>query len=597
MGADTGAARPESGTGTTEEIEVHDLLVIGGSPAGLSLAVRGARAGLEDVLVLTLPDALVPDQAVDTKRVSIRQITGVDCIEVGPGETLRVETAEGGFVARVCALDLTGHLASGELPWDVPSVVADRFHRGVDFDAYDCDVLVVGSGEAGATATWHLADRGARVVLSFTGEHDELSLVARQFLERMEREQKATVLWQSVPKAVWEVDGFPMVGFDDRRTPDLQFDHVVVADDGEGPAVGIEISDHATESKALYTIGGAEIGDESASIVRPSGAWPVIRDKHFPELAALAPRLVTDLDRDRIRELEVEHYNATITAFDTAHNELWRIKIRPDREAVAHRAGQYCSLGLGYWEPRADDAVDSGLEKKRHKLVRRSYSISSPVFDSHGYLADPADMDEIELYIVWVQADDDRVPGLTPRLALKHVGDRIYLGPKVAGRYTIRPIIDPAAPVLFCATGTGEAPHNAMVVELLRKGHHGPILSAVSVRYRSDLAYLDEHRRLRERFDNYHYISIPTRERDVPKRYMQDLITDGTLEEHLGTALDPVTVHVFLCGNPAMIGLPEWESDSPVFPEPVGVAQLLYELGFTLDRRDVEGNVHYEEYW
>ena len=41
--------------------------------------------------------------------------------------------------------------------------------------------------------------------------------------------------------------------------------------------------------------------------------------------------------------------------------------------------------------------------------------------------------------------------------------------------------------MLFLATGTGEAPHNYMLWELLRRGHTGRILSACCVRYRRDL--------------------------------------------------------------------------------------------------------------
>jgi ferredoxin--NADP+ reductase len=206
-------------------------------------------------------------------------------------------------------------------------------------------------------------------------------------------------------------------------------------------------------------------------------------------------------------------------------------------------------------------------------------------------------MEDIELYIVWVKPNGGHVPALTPRLALKNVGDRIYLSPKVAGRYTSRGITDPESPVLFCSTGTGEAPHNAMVVELLRKGHRGPILSAVSIRYRSDAAYLDEHQRLEERYGNYTYLPMPTREPDVPKKYLQDLLEDGTLESALGAPISPDRTHVFLCGNPAMIGIPEWQDDSAVFPERTGMAELLHNRGFVLDRRGVSGQVHYEEYW
>lgn len=574
---------------------ISDLVVVGGSPAGLSVATQAGRAGLTEILVLALPGSVLPDTVVGLDRLSIRHVSGVERISAGESESLLVETPEGAFEAGVCVLDLTGYAGGGSIPWDVPASVAERIHKSVDFEPADSDVLVVGESDVAAVLTWQLAESGARVVLSFTGEYEYLSLIARQLIERLEREQKATVLWRSDPVAVWDVGGFPMVDFRDRRTPDLQFDHVVVAGEGLGGHPKIEID--VPPSGSLYLISAVETGQDGRELLRASDAWQSIRARHFPDFPAPVPRVITDLDRDQVRQLEVEHYNATVTAFDTAHNELWRIRVKPDREAVAHRAGQYCSLGVGYWEPRADDAVDSGLEKKRRKLIRRSYSISSPIFDADGYLADPTEMDEIELYIVWVQADEVRVPGLTPRLALKHVGDRLYLGPKVAGRYTIRPITDPAAPVLFCATGTGEAPHNAMVVELLRKGHYGPILSAVSVRYRSDLAYLDEHRRLEERFTNYRYLPMPTREPDVPKRYLQDLLGDGTLETEIGSQLDPDNVHVFLCGNPAMIGLPAWDEDEPTFPSETGMAQMLHDLGFTLDRRKVEGNVHYEEYW
>ncbi len=195
-----------------------------------------------------------------------------------------------------------------------------------------------------------------------------------------------------------------------------------------------------------------------------------------------------------------------------------------------------------------------------------------------------------------VRPSEDNVPELTPRLALKRPGDRIYLGPKVAGRYTLHEVTDPSCTVILLSTGTGEAPHNAMAVELLRKGHYGPIVSAVSVRNWADLGYLESHRALESRYGNYHYLPVPTREPDVPKRYIQDLIRDGDFEQ-FGVDLDPARTHVYLCGNPSMIGLPEEVNGRLEFPETVGVVQLLAERGFTLDRRKLPGNIHYEEYW
>ena len=133
-----------------------------------------------------------------------------------------------------------------------------------------------------------------------------------------------------------------------------------------------------------------------------------------------------------------------------------------------------------------------------------------------------------------------------------------------------------------------------MVVELLRQGHHGPIVSAVSVRQWADLGYIEQHRELEKRYANYHYLPMPTREADVPKRYIQDVIANDVLEADFGVKISAEDTHVFLCGNPSMIGLPEEDGS---FPEVTGVVELLTERGFTLDHRKQRGNIHYEEYW
>ena len=86
-----------------------------------------------------------------------------------------------------------------------------------------------------------------------------------------------------------------------------------------------------------------------------------------------------------------------------------------------------------------------------------------------------------------------------------------------------------------------------------------------------------------------------------PKLYIQDLITKGHLEEHLGHPLKPDSTHVFLCGNPAMVGAPvkNPESGEWAYPESKGVIELLEERGFTPDVQRLKqvGNIHYETYW
>jgi ferredoxin--NADP+ reductase len=181
-------------------------------------------------------------------------------------------------------------------------------------------------------------------------------------------------------------------------------------------------------------------------------------------------------------------------------------------------------------------------------------------------------------------------------------GDRLNIGEKITGHYTLEPV-KPGETVLFLGTGTGEAPHNYMTLELLRGGHTGKIFHACCVRYLRDLAYIETHHRLTARHPNYHYMALTTRESDTvgKKVYIQDLITSGQLEAQLGEKLDPAKTHVFLCGNPAMIGVPQKnkETGAREYPKPSGVIEILEARGFQADNAaaKIKGNIHFEEYW
>jgi ferredoxin--NADP+ reductase len=141
-----------------------------------------------------------------------------------------------------------------------------------------------------------------------------------------------------------------------------------------------------------------------------------------------------------------------------------------------------------------------------------------------------------------------------------------------------------------------------MTWELLRKGHRGRIVSACCVRYRQDLAYLSIHERLMQRFSSYTYLWLTTRDPTVQKKvYIQELIQSGQLEERLGKPLDPANTHVFLCGNPNMIGVPEVDRQTGArhYPKTLGVIEILEKRGFQTDlhSRKIQGNIHFEEYW
>jgi ferredoxin--NADP+ reductase len=307
---------------------------------------------------------------------------------------------------------------------------------------------------------------------------------------------------------------------------------------------------------------------------------------------------------EQIAELRRQRYNSTVTYLRRANPDLFIIRVRPDFPRPAHQPGQYCSLGMGYWEPRHPGALEEPLSPGEElKLVRRAYSISCSVLDERGNLLDMDKTDWLEFYIVLVrESDKPKPPALTPRLFMLREGDRLNLVEKITGHFTLDPV-KPGDTVVFLATGTGEAPHNYMLWDLLRRGHSGRILSACCVRYRQDLGYLQEHEELMRRYSHYKYLSLTTREADTirNKVYIQDLITSGQLEEQLGQALDPARTHVYLCGNPKMIGVPnkDKETGRRVYPEPVGVIELLEKRGFQADQPQVKlkGNIHFEEYW
>ena len=578
------AAHPTTGN------DLYDLIIIGANAAGLSIALAFQQAGLARVRIVEAAADITFADVAENLHLDIGTAEPTIAVDAHPSSdgprAVMVTTTRGTYYAHGCVI------AAQSPPDGVSPAGFIMDGQRVRSDesppvGIGNDVLVVGNSDWAIELSARIAAGGAGVVLAAGGlDPATLSSIAQAELQRLELERRATILYRAVPQQIGVVDGFPMVSFRDRRTPDLQFDYVVFALSRvpvERDTIGMTAA--AAGSSSVWFATGTDIETIAAT-------FPGISIAPTPNLADRRRNLQGSLD-----DLRAEHYNATITHFEPTHSDLWTLRVRPDNGDVAHLPGQYASLGLGHWEPRIDTAQDPDLDGKWDKLIRRSYSISSRMFDEHGYLTGDLDADELEFYIVLVPPTDDNVPALTPRLALKKPGDRIYLGPKIAGRYTLKPIVDPDATLLFFSTGTGEAPHNAMIVELLRKRHRGPIVSAVSIRKWSDLGYAEQHRALERDHPNYHYLPMPTREVDVPKRYLQDLILHNTLADDFGITLDPASTHLFLCGNPAMIGLPTIVDGMSTFPETTGVVELMVERGFTLDHGTVRGNIHFEEYW
>lgn len=309
-----------------------------------------------------------------------------------------------------------------------------------------------------------------------------------------------------------------------------------------------------------------------------------------------------------IEQLRDRHYNAQVVSSTLVHEELQILRIAAFGSKPDYESGQYLALGLGTWEKTIyTQPPSTGNDNKLpQKLIKRAYSVSCPLLDDSQQLITTRDYDYLEFYIALVSNPADNPPSLTPRLFALQPGDRISMGTRGRGTYTLEDVAADDA-LLFISTGTGEAPHNAMIPDLLSRKHCGQICSVICTRYAKDLGYQIEHRKLEQMFPNYRYISLTTREPKnidpgnpnyVGKQYIQDFFASGQLESVWGYDLNPARTHVYLCGNPAMIGPPVMTTGGvDQFPDETGMVELLVNRGFELDRPKQPGNIHFEKYW
>jgi len=311
--------------------------------------------------------------------------------------------------------------------------------------------------------------------------------------------------------------------------------------------------------------------------------------------------------QDAYDNLRQEWYNATVVDRKMVHDDLMIMRVMPDEGLPKFLAGQYTALGLGDWAPRVSGASDEDVTAlPSGKLIRRAYSVSVSLLNDRGQLVRVSDCDYLEFYIALVRHSGRTTPSLTPRLFHLQIGDRLSCATRFHGTYTLERV-DSQKNILFAATGTGEAPHNAMLAELLMGGHQGQLASIVCARYERDFGYVAAHRELERRYSNYRYLTLTTREKInldsnamgfVGKRYLQDVFQSGDFELHVGWKPSAENTEVFLCGSPDMIGFPQHCSDGSLrYPQPKGMIEILASQGFRLSEPGIAGNIHVEKYW
>lgn len=255
--------------------------------------------------------------------------------------------------------------------------------------------------------------------------------------------------------------------------------------------------------------------------------------------------------------------NMTLLERVDLNEALAVFRVRPDAGVPEFEPGQFVVIGL------PDDAPS---KTGKLKLIRRAYSIASS----------PLEKSCLELYIVRVEEGQ-----LTPRLWQLDRGDRLWVGPKVSGRFTLEDVPNHKVLVMV-GTGTGVAPFRSMYHRYRGGDRWSRFVLFDGCRHVHDLGFRDEFTELARADPTLLYLPTVTRESaDHPWDGLRGRVTSylqpDEFERLVGEPLTPDRCNVFLCGNPAMIDQCEAE---------------LIEQGFVVNGREhPDGTLHFERYW
>lgn len=262
-------------------------------------------------------------------------------------------------------------------------------------------------------------------------------------------------------------------------------------------------------------------------------------------------------------------YNARLIHREDLNGALSRFHVKlDDGSALDFEPGQYTTLGL----IQRDENGAPVIGRRGPKLLRRAYSIASA----------PSATDAVTFYIVRV--DDG---ALTPGLWQLQDGDRVFMDAKAKGTFTLKDV-PRGVDMVFVGTGTGLAPFVSMIHQYRHDPPWRKLVLFDGVRLAEDLGYLQEMTELAANDPTITYVPCVTREPvgtsyDGPRGRVTEFLAPERFPEIAGFEMNAESCHVFLCGNPAMIE--QVEDD-------------LTDRGFTArDRKNPEGNLHFEKYW
>ena len=187
-----------------------------------------------------------------------------------------------------------------------------------------------------------------------------------------------------------------------------------------------------------------------------------------------------------------------------------------------------------------------------------------------------------EFYIVLVPSGV-----LTPRLFALPPGDRVWLGPKISGLFTLADVPENKH-IILVSTGTGLAPYMSMLRTQLPCGDQRRFAVLHGARHSWDLGYRSELMTLQRMCSNFTYVPTISRLHEEVASwsgqtgYVQDLWKRMPLENDWGFRPSPKDTHVMVCGNPDMIE---------------DMVHILESQGFKEHKKSSPGQIHVERYW
>jgi ferredoxin--NADP+ reductase len=305
-------------------------------------------------------------------------------------------------------------------------------------------------------------------------------------------------------------------------------------------------------------------------------------------------------------------YNATVSSRVEVAPGLVILRVAPDKLPFEFKAGQYVVLGLKASELRIAEFDAEPLSVvSRTEEAPRTGAAAANVAEAVGTAESEAAVEVQAAAIATAAADPDRMirraysiasesradeflefyltvvmsGELTPRLFNLKIRDRLYVGPKAVGVFTLEKA--PGKHILMIGTGTGLAPYMSMLRSELKCNGPRQFVVVHGARFSWDLGYRTELTGLARHCGNFHYIPVITRpQEDVTWKgrsgYLQNLVASGAIEEETGLELTPENFDIFLCGNPGMI------------ETVIGWAEA---RGFVKDKGHDIGTLHTEEYW